>query len=207
MATTPVKMGLNLEIAEFKQRRIVEEAVNLFYFEGYENTTLDMLAAQLRVTKPFIYSYFKSKDELLFHVCQTGIKLSQDALDEGLASPGTATERLRRITDHVGRIILKYQQHIVVYVREEKNLNPEDSRKIREQRSLFDHRLAALLKEGNNTGEFAIDNPLMTATTIGGTLSWMAFWFNPRGGITESEILLNTNLLIAKMWAPTSLPK
>ena len=42
MATTPVKMGLNLEIAEFKQRRIVEEAVNLFYFEGYENTTLDI---------------------------------------------------------------------------------------------------------------------------------------------------------------------
>ena len=39
------KTGLSREIAEFKERRIVEEAVNLFYSKGYENATLDMLAA------------------------------------------------------------------------------------------------------------------------------------------------------------------
>ena len=198
----PKKTGLNREIAEFKERRIVEEAVNLFYTEGYENTTLDMLAAQLEVTKPFIYSYFKSKNELLFQVCYTGIKLSQEALDRGLDSDGSATEKLKRIIEQVGSIILQYQQYIVVYVREEKNLHSDDSRRIRKQRSVFDHRLAALLEEGNSTGEFVVANPLMTATTIGGTLSWMAFWFNPNGGITQSEILINTNSLIAKMWAP-----
>jgi AcrR family transcriptional regulator len=203
MATSKLKkIGLNREIAEFKERRIVEEAVNLFYTEGYENTTLDMLAAQLEVTKPFIYSYFKSKNELLFHVCYTGIKLSQEALDLCLQSDGTATEKIKRITERVGSIILQYQKYIVVYLREEKNLHSDDSRRIRKQRSVFDHRLAALLQEGNSTGEFAVANPLMTATTIGGTLSWMAFWFNPNGGITQSEILLNTHRLIAKMWAP-----
>ena len=196
------KTGLTREIAEFKERRIVEEAVTLFYSKGYENTTLDMLAAQLEVTKPFIYSYFKSKNELLFHVCYTRIKLSQEALNHSLAMDGTATDKLKRITEQVASIILEYQQYIVVYVREEKNLHPEDSRRIREQRSLFDHRLAALLEEGSRTGEFAVSNPLMTATTIGGTLSWMAFWFNPGGSITKSEILLNTNALIAKMWMP-----
>jgi AcrR family transcriptional regulator len=198
----PKKTGLNREIAEFKERRIVEEAVNLFYTEGYENTTLDMLAAQLEVTKPFIYSYFKSKNELLFQVCYTGIKLSQEALDRCLNGDGSATEKLKRIIEQVGSIILQYQQYIVVYVREEKNLHSDDSRRIRKQRSVFDHRLAALLEEGNSTGEFVVANPLMTATTIGGTLSWMAFWFNPNGGITQSEILINTNSLIAKMWAP-----
>ena len=203
MATSKTKKtGLTREIAEFKERRIVEEAVNLFYTEGYENTTLDMLAAQLEVTKPFIYSYFKSKNELLFQVCYTGIKLSQEALDRCLDSDGSATEKLKRIIEQVGSIILQYQQYIVVYVREEKNLHSDDSRRIRKQRSVFDHRLAALLEEGNSTGEFVVANPLMTATTIGGTLSWMAFWFNPNGGITQSEILTNTNSLIAKMWAP-----
>ena len=203
MATSKTKKtGLTREIAEFKERRIVEEAVDLFYSEGYENATLDMLAAQLEVTKPFIYSYFKSKNELLFQVCQTGIKLSQEALDLCLQGDGTATEKLKRVTEQVGSIILQYQKYIVVYLREEKNLHSGDSRSIRKQRSLFDHRLAALLKEGNITGEFAVSNPLMTATTIGGTLSWMAFWFNPNGAITQSEILINTNSLIAKMWAP-----
>ena len=96
MATSKTKKtGLTREIAEFKERRIVEEAVDLFYSEGYENATLDMLAAQLEVTKPFIYSYFKSKNELLFQVCQTGIKLSLEALDLCLQGDGTATEKLK----------------------------------------------------------------------------------------------------------------
>jgi AcrR family transcriptional regulator len=196
------KTGLSREIAEFKERRIVEEAVNLFYSKGYENATLDMLAAQLKVTKPFIYSYFKSKNELLFQVCHTGIKLSQEALDLCLQGDGTATEKLKRVTEQVGSIILHYRKYIVVYLREEKNLRRDDSRSIRKQRSLFDHRLAALLDEGNITGEFAVSNTLMTATTIGGTLTWMAFWFDPNGAITQSEILINTNRLIGKMWAP-----
>ena len=61
------------EIAAYKRRRILEEASHLFYTHGYETTTLDAVAEQLNVTKPFIYSYYKNKGELLYEICQTGI--------------------------------------------------------------------------------------------------------------------------------------
>jgi AcrR family transcriptional regulator len=193
------KPNLKNEVAEFKKQRILEEATKLFYLEGYESATLEAVATRLDVTKPFIYSYFKNKGELLFAICQTGIQLSQKALDSALMLEGTATEKLKHVVERAAHIVLEYQEYIVVYVREEKNLQPKDGQKIRQLRNEFDHRLASLLEEGNQTGEFSVANPLMTATTIGGMVSWLAFWFNPQGSYTASEILLNTNQLVLKM--------
>ena len=53
------------EILAYKRERILEEAVKLFYARGFNGTTLDDIAAELGVTKPFIYTHFRSKVDLL----------------------------------------------------------------------------------------------------------------------------------------------
>src|SRR5262249_24959889 len=53
------------EILAYKRDRILEEAVKLFYERGFTGTTLDDIAAELGVTKPFIYTHFRSKTDLL----------------------------------------------------------------------------------------------------------------------------------------------
>ena len=181
--------GLKEEISDFKRRRIREEACHLFYEHGYEGATIDAIAQRLDVTKPFIYSYYKNKSELLFDICRTGISLSLDAMDQADQGQLTPAERLRLLVDRVMRIILDYQEYIVVYVREEKNLDAGLARLIREQRNLFDHRLAELLKAGHEAGEFVIRDPVLTATTIGGMMTWVAFWYSPSGKRSEVEIV------------------
>ena len=168
-------VGLKQEISEFKRRRIREEACHLFYVQGFEGTTIDAIAHRLDVTKPYIYSYYKNKSELLFDICRTGIALSLEAIGQVDLKQRPPLDQLKQIVDRVMRIIIDYQEYIVVYEREEKNLEPELARTIREQRSLFDHRLAELLAEGDAAGVFSIANPGMTATTIGGMMTWVAF--------------------------------
>ena len=41
-------------ISNLKRERIVAAAVDLFYKQGYGKTTLDQVASELQVTKPFI---------------------------------------------------------------------------------------------------------------------------------------------------------
>ena len=65
MADDSAQMGIKDEIAALKRERIIGAAVELFYERGYENTTLEAVAERLGVTKPFIYSHFGSKAELL----------------------------------------------------------------------------------------------------------------------------------------------
>ncbi|EED30926.1 transcriptional regulator, TetR family [gamma proteobacterium NOR5-3] len=191
--------GLKSELATFKRRRIREEAAHLFFQQGYESATIDAIAERLKVTKPFIYSYYKNKGEILFDISRLGISVSLEALDNCLASPGSPWDRLKLIVDKVTRLILDNEENIVVYLREEKNLDETSAREIRELRSLFDHRLGNLLLEGTNSGEFTVDNPVLTATTIGGMMSWVALWYTPGGHWSETEVLATLIQNVARM--------
>ena len=188
-ATTQPDFDLKDEVSDFKRKRIREEACNLFYELGYESTTLDAVAKRLKVTKPFLYKHYENKGELLFDICRTGIALSLDAVSAACSQPRSATERLQGLAESVLEVIFEHQKFIVVYTREEKNLRPEEAREIREQRKLFDHQLAELLREGAQTGEFQVSDPLLTANTIGGVVTWVALWYSPDGKRSKLEIL------------------
>ena len=204
MIHAAIKPDLDLknEVSDFKRRRIREEACGLFYEMGYERTTLDAIAKRLKVTKPFLYKHYDNKGELLYEICRTGIALSLDAVSAACAQPRSATERLQGLAESVLGVIFEYQKFIVVYTREEKNLRPEEAREIREQRKLFDHQLAELLREGDQTGEFKISDPLLTANTIGGVVTWIALWYSPDGKRSKLEILTHTLEMISTVVAP-----
>ena len=189
--------GLKEEISEFKRERIKEMACHMFYRDGYEATTIDAIAKQLNVTKPFIYSYFKNKSELLFEICNTGVSLSLSAINDIDALPKTPTEKLKLAVHAVVGIIISHQAYIVVYEREEKNLDNGLSRLIRQQRGLFDHRVAALLESGCESEEFTIKDPVMTATTISGMMTWVAFWYSATGNWSESDIIAHVITMVS----------
>ncbi len=190
---------LKTEVVAFKRRRILEEAAHLFFENGYEGTTLDTIAERLQVTKPYLYSYFRNKGDILFEVCQTGIRKSLAALDEALALEGSPSSRLKAAVERVAQIVIEKREYIVVYMREEMNLPPDKAREIRELRKSFDQRMAGLLREGLEAGEFGVEDLSVTATTIGGVLSWLPSWYQPTGRLTPGEVTLYTVRLIQKM--------
>ena len=188
--------SLRAEVSDFKRLRIREEACDLFFMRGYESTTLDAVAQQLEVTKPFIYSYYATKSDLLYDICRLGISMSLEALQHAAALDRSPSDRLKIIVESVLTIIFEYRKFIVVYEREEKNLNPERMREIRELRKLFDHRFADILAEGNSLGDFEIVDPVLTATTIGGMITWVAQWYSPDGKRTQLEVVNHILLMV-----------
>jgi AcrR family transcriptional regulator len=190
---------LKSEVAAYKRRRIVEEASHLFFADGYEATTLDAVADQLHVTKPFIYSYYRNKSELLSEICQTGIQLSLTALDEALAVEGTAHEQLKMVVERVARIIIENQKYISVYISEEKSLDPDDARRIRELRHRFDSQLAALLARGKAQGEFEFEDASRTAIWVSGVLSWIANWYHDGGRWSATEVVMDAISIVMKI--------
>src|ERR1700730_10953632 len=75
------------EILAYKRERILEEAVKLFYERGFSGTTLDDIATELGVTKPFIYTHFRSKTDLLAALCKPTTELSREAVATGAKWP------------------------------------------------------------------------------------------------------------------------
>jgi AcrR family transcriptional regulator len=176
------------EILAYKRERILEEAVKLFYERGFTGTTLDDIAAELGVTKPFIYTHFRSKTDLLAALCTPTIELSLDAVTRAAKAPGSPTERLYRAIVDFTQVVLSRQANIAIYFREEKNLSPDAIEEINALRKKFDRVLSKLLTEGVAAGEFDIKDASLAALAIGGMISWAYTWHRPEGRLALDDM-------------------
>jgi hypothetical protein len=121
------------------------------------------------------------------------------ALDEALSVEGTATEQLKMVVERVARIIIENQRYISVYQHEEKSLDADDARRIRELRHRFDSKLAALLARGKDNGEF--EDASRTAIWVSGVLSWIANWYHDGGRWSATEVVMDAITVVMKIVA------
>jgi AcrR family transcriptional regulator len=182
-----------------KSERIVAAAVDLFYKQGYSKTTLDQVAQAIHVTKPFIYSHFKSKNDLLAEICSRAIRVSHEALNRVFAAEISPTEKLYTIARDFMLTVLQHQAHAVIYSREEKELTLEDRNAINALRRGFDRRFASLLEEGVASAEFTVEDVPLTALAIGGIVGWAPVWYRPGGRLSQVEASERVALLVLAM--------
>jgi AcrR family transcriptional regulator len=176
------------EILAYKRERILEEAVKLFYQRGFTGTTLDDIAAELGVTKPFIYTHFRSKTDLLAALCKPTIEMSLEAVSGAANSPGSPTARLHCAIADFTQVVLSRQANIAIYFREEKNLAADALAEINALRKKFDRVLSNLLTEGVAAGEFDISDVNLTALAIGGMISWAYTWHRQEGRLALEDM-------------------
>ena len=177
------------EITAYKRERILEEAVKLFYERGFSGTTLDDIAGKLGVTKPFIYTHFRSKVELLEAICRPTIEMSLEAIIQAAQQPGSPSDRLFAGIVDFSKVVLRRQANIAVYFREEKHLSAAGLAEINMLRKRFDRVLSELLEEGARTGEFHIVDIRLAALAIGGMVSWAYTWYQPAGRLPIEEVV------------------
>ena len=186
-------------VTRLKRERIISTAVDLFHNHGLGNTTLEEVAEKMNVTKPFIYSHFKSKNALLAEICSRGIRASLDVMDRIVASDGSATDKVRALARDFMVAVLENQGHIAIYTREQKHLSREDSEAIDNMRREFDRKFCGLLSEGVATGEFVVDDVQMASLAIGGIVSWSYVLYRPDGRLTHAETAERISALVMAM--------
>src|SRR6476469_11261774 len=76
-----------------KREAVILAAARAFRERGYHNTSLDDLAASLKVTKPTLYLYVPNKEAILFECFKAGLDLLLQTLDECERAGGPARER------------------------------------------------------------------------------------------------------------------
>ena len=60
---------------ERKSNEIIDVAEEIFSLKGFNKTTMDDIAAELELTKPALYRYFQSKEDLYFAVVVRGTSI------------------------------------------------------------------------------------------------------------------------------------
>jgi AcrR family transcriptional regulator len=75
---------------------ILDAAEKLFMQKGFENTSIDDVAKEARLTKRTLYQYFLSKEDLFFSVALKGGKQLTFAYENAFTEGQTALEKIRQ---------------------------------------------------------------------------------------------------------------
>ena len=172
-----------------KRERILAAAEDLFFRNGFAGTTMDMICAELGVTKPFVYYYFRNKQEIVETLtwrasldCLTTMKFADDdfrpadvKLAEGLQRWVAACVRHFRASALAFRVTAA--------------LRPEFRRELRRLADDFYADLKALLEEGRSDGRLDFEDTAITAKSMGGVVGFMYTWYRPDGRLTPDEVV------------------
>lgn len=161
-----------------RREQILEIATRLFQ-KGFRATSLDHVAAELGVTRPALYYYFRSKEELLAAIYERAVGVLMDRA-AALFAQGLAPDALlhRLIEVHV-RTMLQEQPIVRVYFQEKDSLGELASRSVKAKEVAFTKMMASAIKAGQAKGIFRPGNPELIVNAILGMLIWVYEWYRP----------------------------
>ena len=164
-----------------KRGRILQVAERLFAAQGYANTTLAQVVAELGVSKPFVYYYFHNKQEIFETLswraavaCFTSMDFS---VDDERAAHVKVTEGLERL---IRATIAHYPAAFFGY-REPQVYRPEYLAAQKKLANHFYDRLCPLLEQGRRDGKFDFNETRITALAACSLPGFLYAWYRPDG--------------------------
>ncbi len=195
---------------EVKREAVLRTAARLFNEKGFHATSLDDVAERLEVTKPTLYYYVASKDEILFECVRIGLQMLHDGIEQSRLAGGSAIDQLVACMRTYARIVTMDFGMCLIRTGEDP-LQPDSRKKLRHLKAGIDLEFRRLIELGIAEGALASCDPKLAAFTIAGALSWIGRWYSPDGAYTADEVadhcialLLNGALLRDSPATPAS---
>jgi AcrR family transcriptional regulator len=160
---------------------ILTVAADLFRQRGYRAATLDEIAQRVGVSKPTLYGYFRSKEELLAAIFHRTMSLFERDLMAIRTSGEDPPAQLRRVLRfHVGAVIAE-RSFLAVFFGEEANLPPALSAAIRRRKARYDRTVRAIVERGVREGSLRRANARLLVFGLLGMANWVYQWYDPAG--------------------------
>jgi AcrR family transcriptional regulator len=170
-----------------KREAVIVAAARAFNDQGFHNTSLDDIAAALGVSKPTVYYYVESKEQLLFECFQAGLERIREGLRTVEHSPLSARERLNEVVRHYARAIASEFGWCMVRA-EDQDLGAELGGQIKAMKAEIDRGMRRLLEQGIAEGSIEPCDTKMTAFAMAGALNWIAHWYRENQPMTAAQL-------------------
>src|SRR6202158_3635691 len=79
------------------RQEILRTAARLFQQQGYDATSMNDVAAALKLSKGGLYHHFQSKDEILFHIMSHAMEITEERVINVVRRIDGPEERLRAL--------------------------------------------------------------------------------------------------------------
>jgi AcrR family transcriptional regulator len=165
---------------ELMQREIFEQATRLFAERGYAGTSFQDIADAVGLTRPALYHYVSSKDELLAQlVAEVTVVAATDIGKIARRTGMSATDKLREMV----RLLVRHQaeqgERFRLLLRAEADLPESVAVSYSKNRRSVLRSLTSVIELGVAQGEFRPVTPTVAAFGTLGLINWVAWWYHP----------------------------
>jgi AcrR family transcriptional regulator len=181
------------------RQEILRTAARLFQQRGYDATSMNDVAAALKLSKGGLYHHFQSKDEILFEIMDHAMQITEDRL--------RALIRL-----HIEVVLSPRDREITVMLHENHPLPPSLRKRINSRKKDYVHFLESLMEEVQKKVQEKAQkvqprakgrvSPRAAAFALLGMINWIYQWYKPEGELQAQNLIPQfTDLIFGGIFA------
>src|SRR2546430_17301806 len=183
--------AMTREPATDSRQDILHTAARLFQQRGYDATSMNDVAAALKLSKGGLYHHFQSKDEILFNLMDHAMDITQERVINGVRDIADPEERLRMlIRRHIEVVLSVRDREVTVMLHENHPLTPSLRRRINARKKEYVHFVENLIAEVQRARQSRGSvSPRAAAFALLGMINWIYQWYRPEGTLQQEHLV------------------
>jgi TetR/AcrR family transcriptional regulator, cholesterol catabolism regulator len=188
------------------RQEILRTAARLFQQRGYDATSMNDVAAALKLSKGGLYHHFQSKDEILYEIMNHAMEITEERVLNPVRSIADPEERLRSLIRlHIEVVLSPRDREITVMLHENHPLPPALRKRINARKKDYIHFLESLMTEVQNKAPHQTRgkvSPRAAAFALLGMINWIYQWYKPEGELQAKNLVPQfTDLIFGGIFA------
>jgi len=188
------------------RQEILRTAARLFQQRGYDATSMNDVAAALKLSKGGLYHHFQSKDEILFEIMNHAMEITQERVLDPVRGIADPEERLRALIRlHIEVVLSPRDREITVMLHENHPLPPALRKRINARKKDYIHFLENLMAEVQRHVQKESSrkvSPRAAAFALLGMINWIYQWYKPEGQLQAQNLVPQfTDLIFGGIFA------
>jgi AcrR family transcriptional regulator len=190
-ASLYILFAMTRETTIDSRQDILRTAARLFQQQGYDATSMNDVAAALKLSKGGLYHHFQSKDEILFNLMNHALDITQERVVDAVQGIADPEERLRMlIRRHIEVVMSVRDREITVMLHENHPLPPAMRRRINARKKDYVHYVENLISEVQRARQAKANvSARASAFALLGMINWIYQWYRPEGSLQEESLV------------------
>lgn len=189
-STTPSAPPRSSKRRELILAELLDEATELFAEKGYEATSLQDIAVAVGVSRPALYHYLRSKEDLLVMLAKQMSHNLAELLEQLRRRPDvTPLEKVRQLTELLARERAQRPEQFRILDRTENTLPEPAATEHLEAKRRIVRELVTIIEEGIAAGQMQPVDARTAAFSLLGMCNWTAWWIRPQDAENVDSIV------------------
>jgi len=176
------------EIVRLREAELYRIAAFLFNKYGYASTSMRQICRGIGIRESSLYHYIRSKEDLLYHICERSMLLSLEAIEAIMSLNSRPDFKLKKMIEtHITTIAENANEHSTM-LKELRSLGRSNQRKIIKLRDRYEALFRKVIADCVHKRVFRDVDVKITTLALLGMMNWLIHWYAAEGPMKSEEI-------------------